>query len=65
MRLTPPSSTIATIMATTMPTMRLRVGRMPFRPLPVASRAESMAVTMVFTCVALPVPKTVSTPNRE
>ena len=65
MRLTPPSSTMATIIATTTPTTRLTVGRMLFRLLPYASRAESMAVTMVLTWVALPVPKTVSTPNSE
>ena len=65
MRLMPPSSTMATSMATTTPTMRLRVGRKLFTEVLYASTAESMAVTMVLTCVALPVPKTVSTPNRE
>ena len=34
MRLTPPSSTMATIIATTTPTTRLTVGRMLLRLLP-------------------------------
>ena len=49
MRLMPPSSTMATSMATTTPTMRLRVGRKLFTEVLYASTAESMAVTMVLT----------------
>ena len=65
MRLMPPSSTMATSMATKMPTTRFSMGRMASPASPCCSRAVSMEVTMVFTWVALPVPNTVSTPNRE
>ena len=65
MRLMPPSSTMATSIATTMPTTRFRV-ESAFWPTTLNSvRAVSMAATMVLTWVALPVPKTVSTPNSE
>ena len=56
---------MATSMATRMPTTRFRVERKPLPTTPYSSRAVSTAATMVFTWVALPVPKTVSTPNRE
>ena len=65
MRLMPPSSTMATSMATAMPTTRFRVESAPLPTTPYSSRAVSMAATMVLTCVALPVPNTVSTPNSE
>ena len=65
MRLMPPSSTRATSMATKTPTMRLSMGSAPSPAKPYCKRAASMEVTMVFTWVALPVPNTVSTPNRE
>ena len=65
MRLMPPSRTIATSMATAMPTIRFRVESAPLPTRSYCSSAVSMAATMVLTCVALPVPKTVRTPNSE
>ena len=65
MRLMPPSSTMATSIATMMPTTRFKVdSALPLTTLN-SVRAVSMAATMVLTCVALPVPNTVSTPNSE
>ena len=56
---------MATSMATMMPTTRFSVLKKPLPTRPYSSRAVSTAATMVLTCVALPVPNTVSTPNRE
>ena len=64
-RLMPPSSTMATSMATMMPTTRFSVGSALLPTTRNAVSAVSMAATMVLTCVALPVPNTVSTPNSE
>jgi len=61
-RLMPPNSTIATSAAIKMPKIRFALSLVPSMIWKLI-RAELMEATMVFTCVALPVPNTVSTPN--
>ena len=63
MRLMPPSSTMATSIAQKMPMMRLSVGTKASLTRWNCVSAVLIAVVMVLTCVALPVPKTVSVPN--
>jgi len=65
MRLMPPSSTMATSIAHKMPMTRFTVGMWSAPITLYCVSAVSIAVTMVFTCVALPVPNTVSAPNSE
>ena len=64
--LMPPSSTKATKTLISTPNARLNLlSSCSLLIKPKLSRAESTAATMVLVCVALPVPKTASTPKRE
>ena len=65
MRLIPPMRITSTSNIITIPIPRFTPDGNPFLNRPVDTRAESIAVVIVLTCVAFPVPNTVSTPNIE